>query len=218
MEQLTGARAELARLIAERREDYAGLSRMLGRNAAYIQQFIKRGTPRRLSEDDRAKLARYFDVDESLFGGPARLLEASTDLIAIPRYDIRASAGPGAFADGEVPIAHLGFDERFLKQLCSARPADLSIIRVRGDSMFPTLADGDDIMVDRSAVTGSALHDGIYVLRRDETLTVKRIAVHPGSRKLTISSDNSAYPSWPDCDPNDVEVIGRVVWAGRKIN
>lgn len=217
MDQLTGPRAELARLIAERREDYAGLSRMLGRNAAYVQQYIKRGVPRRLSEEDRRKLARYFDVDESLLGGPARDPEPSKDLIAIPRFDVRASAGYGAFTEGETPIAHLGFDPHFLKQLCNARPADLSIIRVRGDSMFPTLADGDDIMVDRSAA-GARLNDGIYVLRRDDTLTVKRIAVHPGSRRITISSDNASYPSWPDCDPADVDVIGRVVWAGRKIS
>src|SRR5260221_3256737 len=190
---------------------------MLGRNAAYIQQFIKRGVPKRLSEEDRQKLARYFGIDESRLGGPALQPTPAEGLIAIPRFDVQASAGPGAFTDAEQPVAHLGFDERFLKQLCSARPADLSIIRVRGDSMFPTLADGDDIMVDRS-VQGTVLQDGIYVLRRDDTLTVKRIAVHPGSRKLTISSDNSAYPTWPECDPADVEVIGRVVWAGRKIS
>lgn len=210
-------RAELARLIAERREEYAGLSRMLGRNAAYIQQFIKRGVPRKLAEEDRRKLARYFGVDESLLGGPARAPTPSEDLIAIPRFDIRASAGPGAFAEGETPIAHLGFDPRFLKQLCSASPSDLSIIRVRGDSMFPTLADGDDIMVDRSAA-GTRISDGIYVLRQDETLMVKRIAVDPTSRRLTISSDNSSYPAWRDCEPDSIEVIGRVVWAGRKIS
>jgi phage repressor protein C with HTH and peptisase S24 domain len=217
MQPLTGPRAELSRLITERREDFAGLSRMLGRNAAYIQQFIKRGVPKRLSEEDRRKLARYFDVDEALLGGPAAAPQPAEGLIAIPRFDVQASAGHGAFTEGEKPVAHLGFDERFLKQLCTARPSQLSIIRVRGDSMFPTLADGDDIMVDRSA-SGTSLQDGIYVLRRDDTLTVKRIAVHPGSKKITISSDNNAYPSWPDCDPADVDVIGRVVWAGRKIN
>jgi phage repressor protein C with HTH and peptisase S24 domain len=217
MERPDGPRAELARLIAERREDFAGLSRMLGRNAAYVQQYIKRGVPKRLSEEDRRKLARYFDVDESLLGGPARQLEPSKDLIPIPRFDIRASAGFGSFTEGETPIAHLGFEQRFLKQLCNARPSDLSIIRVRGDSMFPTLADGDDIMVDRSGA-GTQLQDGIYVLRRDDTLTVKRIAVHPGTKKITISSDNASYPSWPDLDPGDVDVVGRVVWAGRKIS
>ncbi len=217
MQMLTGPRAELARLISERREDYAGLSRMLGRNAAYIQQFIKRGVPRKLAEEDRRKLARYFDVDESLLGGPARQPEPAQGLIAIPRFDIRASAGHGSFTEGEVPTAHLGFDEGFLRHLCGARPSDLSIIKVRGDSMFPTLADGDDIMVDRS-LSGTRLQDGIYVLRRDDTLTVKRIAVHPGSKRVTISSDNGAYPSWPDCDPGGVDVVGRVVWAGRKIS
>ena len=214
---VTDPRLVLERLCVERGEDFAGLSRMLGRNAAYIQQYIKRGVPKRLSEEDRRKLARYFDVDESLFGGPAPQLKPAEHLIAIPRFDVHASAGPGAFAEGESPVAHLGFDERFLKQLCGARPSDLSIIRVRGDSMFPTLADGDDIMVDRS-VAGMRLHDGIYVLRRDETLAVKRIAVHPGTRKITISSDNASYPTLPDCDPADVDVIGRVVWAGRKIS
>jgi phage repressor protein C with HTH and peptisase S24 domain len=217
METLTGPRAALARLIAQHKEDYAGLSRMLGRNAAYIQQFIKRGVPRKLSEEDRRILARYFSVDESLLGGPPAQPRPAQGLIAIPRFGVQASAGPGAFTEGEQPIAHLGFDERFLKRLCNARPVDLSIIRVRGDSMFPTLADGDDIMVDRS-LAGTKLQDGIYVLRREDTLAVKRIAMHPGTRRLTVSSDNASYPSWPDLDPMDVDVIGRVVWAGRRIS
>ena len=56
-------------LIRQRGEDYSSLSRLLGRNAAYIQQFIKRGTPKKLSEDDRRTLARYFGVDERELGG-----------------------------------------------------------------------------------------------------------------------------------------------------
>src|SRR4029079_4104983 len=63
-------RRALERLIQDRHEDYAGLSRLIGRNAAYIQQFIKRGTPRKLDEEDRKTLARYFGVDESVLGGP----------------------------------------------------------------------------------------------------------------------------------------------------
>ncbi len=63
-------RAALARLIAERGEDYAGLSRLLGRNPAYIQQFIKRGSPRRLAESDRRNPRRYFGVDEAVLGAP----------------------------------------------------------------------------------------------------------------------------------------------------
>ena len=67
-------RAVLQRLIDERREDYAGLSRLIGRNAAYIQQYVKRGTPKRLAEQDRRLLARYFGIPENLLGGPAMTL------------------------------------------------------------------------------------------------------------------------------------------------
>ncbi len=53
------ARAALERLIADNGDDYAGLSKLAGRNAAYIQQYIKRGTPKKLPERERAILARY---------------------------------------------------------------------------------------------------------------------------------------------------------------
>lgn len=213
-------RGTLERLIRERREDYAGLSRLIGKNPAYIQQFIKRGTPKRLSEQDRRQLARYFGIDERLLGGPgagAGRPDPSGDLIAIPRFEISASAGPGALDGTEMPIAHLGFDPGWLAQLCRAKPEHLSIIRVQGDSMFPVLADGDDIMVDRS--DGAArLREGIYVLRRDDTLLVKRLSMNPVTKRVTVSSDNPAYPAWTDCKLASIDVIGRVVWAGRKIS
>ena len=75
------ARTALAALIAERRDDYAGLSRLLGRNPAYIQQYVRRGTPRRLSDTDRAKLAAYFRVPESgnsVFVPPGELAAIAT--------------------------------------------------------------------------------------------------------------------------------------------
>lgn len=210
-------RAVLERLIDERREDYAALSRLIGRNTAYIQQFIKRGTPKRLAENDRRTLARYFDIEEHLLGGPVSWLPLSPEaLIPIARYSVAASAGPGAIAGLERPIAQLGFSKGWLEQLSRAKPDDLSIIRVEGDSMFPTLNDGDDIMVDRSSA-GRPVSDGIYVLRRDDTLMVKRLTVNPSRGSYTVSSDNPAYASWPDCAPGDIDVLGRVVWAGRRI-
>src|SRR3954468_6713908 len=92
-------RTVLEGLIRERREDYSGLSRLIGRNAAYIQQYIKRGTPRRLAEEDRRRLARYFGIDEAWLGGREGG-EAATDLGAVPGLDVGASAGPGAL-DGD---------------------------------------------------------------------------------------------------------------------
>src|SRR5436189_2124019 len=88
-------RLVLERLCAERGEDFAGLSRMLGRNPAYIQQFVRRGVPKRLREEERRKLARYFSISESLLGGPVDA-EQVGGLVSVRRSPVRASAGPGA--------------------------------------------------------------------------------------------------------------------------
>jgi len=210
------ARAELERLIRERGEDYASLSRLIGRNAAYVQQFIKRGTPRTLAEEDRRILARYFGVTEERLGGRPSPRSDGEAHVVVPQLDVGASAGPGAVPGDERAKSHFAFDSQWLKGLGAGDVRALSIIRVEGDSMAPTLADGDEIMVDRSDVAGR-LRDGIYVLRIEDALMVKRLSVNPVARTASISSDNTAYPGWPDCPLDKVEVVGRVVWAGRRI-
>jgi hypothetical protein len=64
-EEVRGRLEQLA-LIHDR--SLAELSRMLGRNVAYLQQFVRRGTPVRLDEDDRLRLAQLFKVDERELG------------------------------------------------------------------------------------------------------------------------------------------------------
>ena len=209
-------RKVLERLCAERGEDFAGLSRLLGKNPAYIQQYIRRGSPRRLREEERRTLARYFGVAESLLGGRDDGDDTLPGLIAISRSAVRASAGPGAIPGSEEGQPYFAFDRRWLKALTGAAADHLSIVRVEGDSMAPTLNDGDDILIDRRDAL-EPLRDGIYVLRVDESLLVKRLAVHPMGRHVTVQSDNPAYPDWPDCPINDVVSIGRVIWAGRKV-
>jgi len=207
-------RGELERLIGERGDDYASLSRLIGRNGAYVQQFIKRGTPKMLAEQDRRVLARYFGVSEERLGG--RPEAAGPGNVVVPRLDIGASAGPGALPGDERAHGHIAFDARWLRGL-GPRDANLvSIIRVEGDSMAPTLADGDEILVDRGDAA-PRLRDGIYVLRVDDVLVVKRLAVNPAARTASIRSDNAAYPAWPDCPLGKIDIVGRVVWSGRKV-
>jgi hypothetical protein len=218
-------RQRLDALITSRGEDYASLSRRLGRNASYIQQFIKRGVPRRLSESDRRILAQHFGIAEHLLGGPTDLghallprpglARAAEDYVLIPQYQIRASAGPGTLPDAEVPSAAIAFQAGFIRDIAPGPPDQLAILSVDGDSMFPTLANSDQILIDTADRTPS--RDGIYVLRVDDALMVKRLSLNPATRRLTIRSDNEAYPSWPDCDPTAVHIIGRVVWVGRKL-
>jgi phage repressor protein C with HTH and peptisase S24 domain len=213
---VTDPRAVLEHLCTERGEDFAGLSRMLGRNSAYIQQYVRRGVPKKLKEEERKKLARFFDVPESMLGGPPEADKARSGLVPVKRTFVRASAGPGAFAGEERAKPYFAFDERWLRTLTGSASSKLSIIRVEGDSMAPTLNAGDDILVDLGD-TMERLRDGIYVRRADDVLVVKRLAIHPAGRRVTVQSDNPAYPDWPDCDIDAVHCIGRVIWAARKL-
>jgi phage repressor protein C with HTH and peptisase S24 domain len=212
----TDVRLVLERLCVERGEDFAGLSRMLGRNPAYIQQFVRRGVPKRLKEEERRKLARYFAVSEALLGGPPESEQALGGLVSVKRHPVSVSAGPGAVVTEELGKPYFAFDERWLKALTASQPSKLSIVKVEGDSMAPTLNAGDDILVDLGD-SGERLRDGIYVLRIDDAVVVKRLALNPTGRRVTVQSDNAAYPDWPDCSLDDIRPIGRVIWAGRRV-
>ncbi|MFL6830252.1 MAG: helix-turn-helix transcriptional regulator [Sphingomicrobium sp.] len=213
---LSDPRTILERLCVERGEDFAGLSRMLGRNPAYIQQFVRRGVPKKLKEEERRKLARYFSISEALLGGPAEDGPAPNGLVSVKRHPVRVSAGPGSVVSEEFGKPYFGFEERWLKSLTSTPPSRLSIVRVEGDSMSPTLNAGDEILVDLGDCA-ERLRDGIYVLRVDDAVVVKRLALNPMGRRVTIQSDNPAYPDWPDCGLDEIHCIGRVIWAGRKV-
>lgn len=219
---MVDTRKALDELIRSRGEDYRSVSLRLGRNAAYIQQFIHRGVPKKLNEEDRRKLAAYFDVDETSLGAPAGtantyqpLTARRTDMVVVQRLAVDASAGPGGHIDHEAVDGMIAFDPKWLRKL-NVKPQQLSMIQVQGDSMQPTLNADDDIMVD-SDDQYERLRDGIYVLRADGVLLVKRLAVNPATRGFVIKSDNPAYPDWSDVDLSQIEIIGRVVWVGRKV-
>lgn len=218
---LDPVRARLVALAAARGVALSALSAMLGRNASYLQQFVRKGSPRKLEENDRRTLARFFGVDEADLraaddaggdaGGapvPARVMAEWAD---IPRLALGASAGPGALAEVEVPVGRLRFSSRWLKAQ-GLEPAMLSVIEVEGDSMEPTLRDGDEILVDR---TPRPLRAGIHVIRIDDVLLVKRLEAGAAGT-LRVISDNPAYPRLERAAA-DVDLVGRVVWKGGRI-
>lgn len=83
---------------------------------------------------------------------------------------------------------------------------DLRALRVRGDSMEPTLRPGDIVVCDLGGWRG----DGLYVLRDNESAYVKRVRrVREG---LEVMSDNPAYASW-SCPLEELVVVGRVCYS-----
>ncbi|WP_343346388.1 S24 family peptidase [Sphingomicrobium sp. XHP0239] len=212
-------RERLEELCREHRVDFATLSKLVGKNPAYIQQYIRRGTPKLLGERERRLIAHYFGVSEIELGGPETdnaFGQMAGGLVAVRHRSVRAAAGAGSLNEDRDSGARMAFDRHWLRGLTQSRPEQLSVIQVEGDSMAPTLSGGDDILVDH-ADRMDRLRDGIYVLRIDDALMVKRLALHPMERTVTIQSDNPAYPDWPGCSLGELDVVGRVLWTGRRI-
>ena len=205
-------RERLTELAASRNASLAALSRMIGRNSSYLQQFVTKGSPRKLEEEDRRKLADFFAVAESELGAPEdRGGEPRGEFVDIPRLPLEASAGPGATAAQEIPFDSFRFSRRWLREQ-GLEPRQLSAIRVMGDSMDPLLRDGDEILVDR---TPRAFREGVHVVRLGDALHVKLLqAVPPG--RLRLISKNPAYEP-VEVAMTDVDVVGRVVWKGGRL-
>jgi hypothetical protein len=207
-------RQRLKTLIREHHADYAGLSRLIGRNPAYIHQFITRGVPRRLAEEDRRRLATHFGIDETELGAPASHIPVPAST-AGRAYHLLPFLGYTGRTEAEPPHDALAFEAGFIRDLGISRLDALAAVRVGCDLMSPTLMAGDQLLLDAAALT--PMRDGLHVLRIDGVITVRRVAVHPVSHRLTLLADNAAYPPVTDCEREALSLVGRVVWIGRRL-
>ena len=206
---MVDARSTLAGLAEEAGTSLAWLSRALGRNDAYLQQFVKRGTPKRLDEEDRRWLAAYFNVDESALGGAAR----EPDMVAVRRIEADAHAGAGGLVEDDRNGGEERIDPRVVARL-GVSPAALTMITAHGESMEPLIHDGDALFVDMADRQLSS-RPGIFVIRLDDVLLVKRVA--RVGLEVHVTSDNPATPVIAPVRADHVAVIGRVVRLARAL-
>jgi len=207
---MVDVRSTLAGLADEAGTSLAWLSRALGRNDAYLQQFVKRGTPRRLDEEDRRWLAAYFNVDERALGGTAG---GDATMVAVRRIDADAHAGAGGLVEDDRNGGEERIDPRVVARL-GVSPATLTMITAHGDSMEPLIHDGDALFVDMADRRLSS-RPGIFVIRLDDALLVKRVARI--GLEVQVTSDNPATPVIAPVRADRVAVIGRVVRLARSL-
>lgn len=167
------------------------------------QTFIEPPEEGSISKATASKSLKTFEFEGDSYG-------------AIGVYDARASAGPGALnTDYPEPEGYRIFPLGWLRSITPANPEMLAILTVAGDSMEPTLENGDQILIDRSV--RHLGRDGLYVLSADNDTQVKRLSRDPRDRSVTISSDNPKAKSWSGVDEGLIHVLGRVLWLGRKV-
>lgn len=141
--------------------------------------------------------------------------DGPTGNVLVPVFDLHASAGYGAVVDQEAEVYSLAFPPAYLKRLTSSSPGNLAIISVKGESMEPTLLDDDIVLLDASKTNLS--YDGLFVLRFNDALHVKRIGRSYRKGHITIISDNKDLYPQIEAPVDEIEAVGKVLWYGRKV-
>jgi phage repressor protein C with HTH and peptisase S24 domain len=142
------------------------------------------------------------------------LLDAE-EFVLVPRYDVRASTGPGALVHSEQVVDHLAFRRQWVRSM-GLQAEQLALITAKGDSMEPTIRQGFLLLVDLRQ--HQVKDDAIYVLRIDSTLVAKRLQ-KMFTGEIKVKSDNPAYDEQlvPEDQIDKLNVIGRVVWGGGRM-
>jgi len=159
----------------------------------------------RMREAARARRQARGDMPESL--------PDLANFERVPVFDLRANARRDPFADLDAAVSFSMFRTLWLRNLTPTPFSQLAVVQMSGDSMEPTLNNGDHALVDTAQL--NLKREGIYVLRLDDTMMIRRVTVHPATRRVTIASDNSRYKPYEDLDPEALEALGRVIWIGR---
>ena len=133
----------------------------------------------------------------------ARLTDGidESEYARIPRLDVAAG-----LAD-EATARELAFRRDWLRSR-DLELGQLSVVQMRGDSMHPTISDGDWTLVDRGS--GDHQRGNLVAAWTREGLAIKRLE-RVGAR-WHLASDNMNYS--PVTLDSTARIIGRAVWRG----
>lgn len=143
----------------------------------------------------------------------------NNDMVYVPHYDVRASAGHGQLVESEEVTGEVAFKRDWLRRFV-INVDRVGVIEAAGDSMRSAsgdgINDGDLLLVDNSVQ--SFMRNGVYVLEINGYLMVKRLELLINGG-LRVMSDNPAYKD-QEVGPNDVmslRILGFVFWHGHAL-
>lgn len=148
-------------------------------------------------------------------------LDASNEVpegfVSIPLYDVHAAAGSGSIIETEHVKTMMSFSRSVLEEL-NVPPKSLACLYVSGDSMEPTIRAGELVVIDTSDTTFT-FDGGVYILRIDSTLLIKRL-IRKSAEEIEVVSDNKERGSFKistkEIDGN-YAIVGRVVLGWRRL-
>ena len=131
----------------------------------------------------------------------------------IPLVEAQLSGGNGSFVVSDNVREYCAFRKEWLFNALGS-PQGKYLLAVSGDSMSPTIQNGDTVMLD---TISTHIFDGnIYALRMDDTIMIKRLALRPGEKIMVISDNREEYEPY-EAARKDIHVLGRIVWFARTL-
>lgn len=135
--------------------------------------------------------------------------KATVEVEILPTY---AGMGGGGSGDGDRQVAIL--DRGLVEDDLRAKPSDLLVVYVRGDSMEPVFLHGDTLIIDKR--DRSPTQPGPFALWFDDGYVVKNVERVRKTGRLRIFSENAKYAA-DEADPEEVQIMGRPVWFSRAL-
>lgn len=221
---MDAVRKRIARAIKERGLSYKEVSLEIGRNHAYLQQFIERGIPVKLNEELRGKISELLGIPEIELGAPANKPIIEHPAGDVPQFNIHAGMGNGGAIsvmvdqnghaiDPSDSDGFWSFPDSVKAGMGNLR--GLYAMPCTGDSMEPTLPGGSYAFVDTNHRAPSP--PDLYAVDYGDGLMIKRIELIPRTEMVRVISDNERYQDY-ELNREDVIVYGRVTawfqWRG----
>jgi phage repressor protein C with HTH and peptisase S24 domain len=189
----------------------AALARRMGKPAQEVERFWN--GKRKL---DAVWIALFADALNCSKGDILSDKEEKTSpYIEIPAYDVKFAAGHGSLVEEENIKHYASFRKEWIKQVTNAGKDKLCIVYAEGDSMEPTLENGDAVLLDTTQTT--LTKEGIYAIQFDGHGMIKRLQFNPVTKAIKIISDNPKYESFEAKGKEPFKIIGRAIWAGGKL-
>jgi phage repressor protein C with HTH and peptisase S24 domain len=202
----------------------ANVAALAGVNRSFIYDIV-RGRSLHPRLEGLQKVAEVLKVDwEWLQHGVGDVQGASPfgempddEFVGIAYANARPSMGGGSILEEDAkPGRNFHFRRSWIKDRLKAAPSSLRVVHVEGDSMRPTLEDGDTVLVDMNQK--SPVPPGVFVLHDGMGLVAKRLEHIPNSDPpaVRVISDNGLYSAY-ERTADEVTIVGRIRWFAREL-
>jgi len=142
--------------------------------------------------------------------------DRAAECLPINSLNTSASAGGGRLPEAAFLGSPRYFERSFIEQDLRARPGDLLVVEIEGQSMEPLMRHGDLALVDQRKL--NVAMEGIFVLFDGDGVVCKWVEpcrTHDVPM-LRISSENSRFPPY-EVEADRCQIVGRVVWFARRL-